>query len=89
LISDIVGNRASGAVECWVVVVKAAEMGVRGLASRSKVGVSVNFVSGCVTNVGRSGGLGIIGFSLGVVDGGLVSTVETESIPPPPSGREK
>jgi hypothetical protein len=88
LIKDIVGNLARGAVECWVVAVVAAVTGVRGLVSRSNDGVaSVNFVSGCVTNVGRDGGLGMIGFPPGVADAGLVSTVEPESMLTVPEGK--
>ena len=63
-------------------------MGVRGLAARSKDEVSVNLVSGCVTNVGNGGGLGIIVFSLTAVSEGLVSTVEIWSMLPLPTRRK-
>ena len=64
-------------------MVDATGINVRALASLPKDGVSVNLVSGCVTNVGRGGGLGIIVFSLGDVSVGLVSTTVVSIQPPP------
>ena len=89
LIRDIVGNLARGAVECWDTAVETTAIGVRGLASRSSDEEWANFVDGLVTNVGRDEGLGMIGFSLGIVEAALVSTVEAESIPLPPTGKEE
>ena len=87
LIRDIVGNFARGAVECWDAAVEVAVIDVRGLTARSSDGEWVNFVSGCVTKVGRVEGLGMIGFSLRVVGAGLESIVEAVSMLLPPRGK--
>ena len=71
-----------------MVVVEDTGINVCWLVSLPKDEVSVNLVSGCVTNVGKGGGLGMIGFSLGDVSKGLVSTAEVVSILPAPRVKE-